>query len=634
MAVFAACAMLSLVCVPLASAGDGPDLSRYVTVKFDAGASSSERLAARAAVGARFAAALSGARLQQISLGDGAGSLSATAAADALESDDAVEFAVPSGTWQADAGGDPYFDDPMYPDQWSLENTGQVFMTKLSGTGSIEVSGTPGADIGAPLAWAGVDPAELAAVPIGIVDTGVAYQHPDLAANAVPGKDFVDDDDDPRDLSGHGTHVASTAAGVADNAIGTAGVDPWAKVMPLRAGDEDGDFSWAAIEQSVAFGLASGVRIFNGSFGGIDEDPALEALIADHPEALFVFSAGNGGSDRLGDDHDRASGSGHRYPCDIDLENVICVGASDADDAIATFSDFGVQSVDLLAPGVGILAAKPCFTPAPDADSQEECPFDAGDPYAPVGLGGGPLGFQLLSGTSMSSPIVSGVLALIWGKCPDLAAAQVKRAVVTTLTPIAAVSSKVAYGGRLNAAAAVASVSDCAAAAAGSLDWPVPPEQPAGPGGDGGGDGGSGGGGGGGGGGLPVAPVLPGPAPAGPAADGGSKFAFRLRRPKQADLSRAGKVGLRLYCSAACSARFGARPRGGHVRFAAFSRSAGLTAAGTRVVTLRLPARTLRQVRAQLARRVAVRLRVEVVVRDAAGLASGRKKFSVQLVRR
>jgi subtilisin family serine protease len=593
---------------------DGPDFSRYLTIRFAEGTSNRQRLAVRQAVGATFELSLDGPLLQQASI---PGSGSTAGAAAALERDPNVVYAVASGSYRGDDIPDPYFNDGYLPQQWALHNTGQVFMSRLVNGQFEEVRGTPGADIGAPAAWDALSLDQRSnGVTIGVIDTGVAYQHPDLAGNMVPGSDFFDADSDPRDINGHGTHAASVAAGVAGNTTGIAGVDPWAKVMPLRAADENGDFSWAAIEQAVAYGLARGVRVFNGSFSGPDDDPVIEDLIARNPQALFVFSAGNGGSDQIGDNHDGPSGLAHRYPCDAPAPNIICVGASDWNDAITSFSDHGATSVDLLAPGAGVYAAKPCTVPAPDAEHQTECPYDAADPWAPVGLGGGPFAFQLLSGTSMAAPAVSGVAALLWQKCPLLRASQVKSAIVGNVDQFAVLRTKVAYGGRLDAGAAVASVAACPAPSSGT-DWPVPPPPPSPPGGnDGSGSSGTGGGTTG-----PTGGVKPGP------------LSFQIVRPAVAKVGRRNAVTFKLVCSERCSASVTAAPRSTGVRLKQFKVAVPSAPRGTRTVVLKLPSAQLRLVRRQLSARRAVRLRLSVVVSDQAGLASRPVAFTLRLAR-
>ncbi|MGK2878257.1 MAG: S8 family serine peptidase [Solirubrobacterales bacterium] len=597
---------------------DRPDFSQYLTIKFVEGTSSKERLAVRRSIDAVFETSLTSPLLQQASLPEGR---STTAAADSLADNPVVEFAVASGEWAADLAN-PYFDDRFLEKQWSINNYGQVFMSLLVDGNFEDVSGTPGADIDAPEAWDQITPGDLTPEKIGVIDTGVAYEHTDLVANMIPGSDLYDADNDPRDINGHGTHVASIAAGVGNNAIGTSGVNPWAQVMPLRAADEYGSFSWAAIEQAVAHGIASGVRLFNGSFGGPDGDPAFEALIASNPQALFVFSAGNGGGDQTGDNHDATSGLAHRYPCDIDLPNVICVGASNWLDAMSPFSDYGVASVDLLAPGSSIYSAKPCTVPAPDVDHQTECPYDAADPTAPVGLGGGPFAFQLLSGTSMAAPAVTGAASLLWSKCPTLQSSQIKSAIVGSVTPLAAVQTKVAYGGRLNVANAVSSIGACPAPSDGT-DWPTPPEQPSAPGGDGGTTG-------------STAPTTPPVIDVGTGSGGSAKakpLTFRITRPRSAKVGRATKVKFRLKCSDVCSARAVVRPLSSGVTFKPFKGKLARGKAGTRTMSVKIPRATLRAVRALLAGHTKIRLRFSVTVADKAGLSSKPIAFSVKLAK-
>ncbi|MBJ7355288.1 MAG: S8 family serine peptidase [Thermoleophilaceae bacterium] len=597
---------------------DGPDFSTYLTIKFVDGTTPAERRSLRKSAGVQYEVSLDSPLLQQATVPDGK---SPAVVADKLASYPAVEFAVASGEYRPDDLPNPYYNDNFLDKQWALNNYGQVFMSRLNGSVFENVSGTPDADINAPEAWNQITPGDLAEVKLGVIDTGVAYEHPDLAANMVPGKDFYDADDDPRDINGHGTHVASVVAGVQNNAIGTVGVDPWAKVMPLRAADEYGSFSWAAIEQAVAHGLANGVRVFNGSFSGPDNDPAFELLIAENPQALFVFSSGNGGGDQVGDNHDSASGLDHRYPCDTNLPNVICVGSSNWNDALSGFSDYGVNSVDLLAPGSSIYAAKPCTVPAPDVDHQTECPYDAIDETAPVGLGGGPYAFQLLSGTSMAAPAVAGTAALLWSKCPTLQTSQIKSAIVGTVKPIAAVRTKVAYGGRLDAAAAVSSIGSCPAPSDGT-DWPVPPEQPVQPDPDGGSTGSTG--------------TVP------PSSDGGNlppkggstikPLTFQIIRPLKSRVGRTNKVKFRIRCSDVCSAVAVFRPISSGVTFKAFKgklkRSKG---AGTRTLTVRVPRATLRAMRAMLAARSRVRLKISVIVTDKAAQSSKPVVFNVAL---
>lgn len=595
-----------------ASAEDeGPDFGQYLTVKFAPDATATERAAARHSVEGDYEQSLAAPGLQQISLPEGA---SATSAAMELRANDAVEFVSTPGTWRAET-----FNDTFLSKQWALNNYGQVFMTQFVNGNFTPVSGTSGADISAPEAWAAAT--GLSDETIGVIDTGVAYEHPDLAANAVPGHDFYDGDADPRDPNGHGTHVASLAGAVADNNLGIAGADPWAKIMPLRAADEFGTFAWSAIEQAATWGIQNGVRVFNGSFGGPDDDQGFHEIIQSNPGVLFIFSAGNGGGDKIGDNHDAASGTAHRFPCDLDLENVICVASTDWNDKLSGFSDFGTTSVDLAAPGSSIYGARPCTVPAQDVDHQDECPYNADDPTAPLGLGGGPQAFQLLSGTSMAAPQVAAAAAFVWAKCPSITSAQVKSAIVENVDPIATLTTKLAYGGRLNLGAAVNSVASCPTPSDGT-DWPTPPEQPSSPGTDEG-DGSAGGGSGGGT--VITPPTIDSPT--------GQGLTFSVIRPSLARIKKTRTVKFKLRCSANCTATYKVTPVLKGVKGLKKFKGRIARGKGTRTVKLKLPKKTWKALLALVEEGLKPRLKISLVVADARGATSSPTVFNIKLGR-
>jgi hypothetical protein len=300
---------------------------------------------------------------------------------------------------------------------------------------------------------------------------------------------------------------------------------------------------------------------------------------------------------------------------------VICVASSDWTDKLSSFSDYGVSSVDLAAPGSSVYGAKPCTVPAIDEDHESECPFDADDPTAPVGLGGGPQAFQLLSGTSMAAPQVSAAAAMVWSHCPDITSAQVKKAIVKNVDPIASMSAKIAYGGRLDLGAAVASVLTCPAASNGT-DWPTPPAQPTSPGPDTGSTGSTGGTSGGSGGGGTVKP---------PTAESG--LTFSVIRPSVARIGKVKTVKFKLRCSATCSAKFGVTPTLKGVK--GLKKFSGKLAKGkgTRTVTLNLPSGTLKALRALLAEGLKPTLRISLVVSDKNAASSAPTTFSIRLAK-
>ena len=374
----------------------------------------------------------------------------------ALEAEPGVRYAEPDADAHAfvdDPEADALVTDPMWPDLWALRNTGQF-------------GGTPGADIGVQGAWA---LSTGAGQTLAVVDTGATFSHPDLqgAYGTNPGEtgtdalghdkatnhidddndgkvddargwDFMDcaasceddptpgPDDDPTDgdttYNGHGTHVTGTIA-ARPNSIGIVGVAPSAKVLPLRALGVAGSGPMSGIANAFALAGDLHIPIVNASLGG----PAarvVEDAIAAHPDTLYVVAAGNGGADHIGDDDDVVTGN---YPCSYPEANIICVGATDDTDARATFSNYGATTVDLFAPGVGILST----VPGPDV-------------------------YDYYDGTSMATPHVAATLALMRARNPSLTAAQLKAKLLASVHPVGALHGLSVTGGRLDAAAAVA----------------------------------------------------------------------------------------------------------------------------------------------------------------------------------
>lgn len=232
------------------------------------------------------------------------------------------------------------------------------------------------ADIDAPEAWDMTTGSSN--VIVAVVDTGVAYNHPDLAPNMwtnddLPdgldsdgngkiddsvGWDFLQNDKSPLDLDGHGTHVAGTIGAHGNSGLGVTGVNWDVSIMALRACcDTDDAFPTSAIVDSFVYACANGANVVNGSFGSSVMSTAIRDAVLACPNVLFVFSAGNDGEDL--DDPGADS-----YPCELhgpptSAPNVICVGATDRSDQLATFSNHGTSAVHLAAPGVDILSTWP-----------------------------------------------------------------------------------------------------------------------------------------------------------------------------------------------------------------------------------------------------------------------------------
>ena len=287
--------------------------------------------------------------------------------------------------------------------------------------------------IDAPLAWDVTTGS--ASVAVAVVDSGTDYTHPELDGNiwANPGEtadgadndgnglvddvrgwDFYSNDAAPLDNDGHGTHVGGTIGAEGDNAAGIAGVNWNVQLLPLRVGDAQ--LSGFAIEQAFRYACAKGARVVNGSFGGNGSDPYIRDAIADCPNTLFVFAAGNAA---------RNVDVAPTYPCAETLANVICVAASQLGDTLASFSNYGMTHVDLAAPGDFILST------LPDND------YDSFD------------------GTSMAAPHVAGAAALVLAQRPTLTAAELRNALLLSVDELPSLAGRVATGGRLNVARAL-----------------------------------------------------------------------------------------------------------------------------------------------------------------------------------
>ena len=240
--------------------------------------------------------------------------------------------------------------DPGFSSLWGLNNTGQT-------------GGTADADIDAPEAWDLTTGSS--SVIVAVLDTGVDYNHPDLAANMwtnsaeaqgqpgidddgngfiddIHGYDFVNNDGDPMDDHYHGTHVAGTIAAVANNGIGIAGVSRNARIMALKFLDSSGNGTISNAIRALNYAVVMGATISNNSYGGSssdDADPLFGEAIQNAATFGHIFVAGAGNS---GTDNDVAG----FYPANFDADNIVSVAATDDNDQVASFSNYGRTSVD------------------------------------------------------------------------------------------------------------------------------------------------------------------------------------------------------------------------------------------------------------------------------------------------
>jgi hypothetical protein len=260
----------------------------------------------------------------------------------------------------------------------------------------------------APAAW---DVSTGNGVVVAILDSGVDGQHPDLAGQLVPGWNFATNDANTSDVYGHGTQVAGAAAAATANGIGVAAVGWNARIMPVRVTGTDGSASAWAISQGLSYAVEHGARVMNLSFAGVGGSASVLSA-ADYAVAnggVVVAAAGNCGC----------------VDPTADSPALLTVGATDATDALASFSSRG-NHVDVSAPGVAI---------------------------ATTTRGGG---YGTPSGTSFSSPVGAGVVALMLAANPGLRAADVEAIFAATAVDLGDAGWDAAFGhGRVNARAAV-----------------------------------------------------------------------------------------------------------------------------------------------------------------------------------
>jgi thermitase len=318
--------------------------------------------------------------------------------------------------------------DPRFEEQWALSNSGQR-------------GGKQGADINAMLAWATTTGTDK--VVVAVLDSGVDYTHEDLAPNmwkrpasVAPYQDnelgSVEDEDgfnaidntsDPMDENGHGTHCAGIIGAEGGNNVGITGVNWKVRIMPLKFMNAGGYGTTKDAIEAINYVInrkqaGVNVRIISASWGSTQRSRALEDVIrkAYENDILFVAASGNASTN-----NDRSP----HYPSSYNVPNVISVAALDRNDRLASFSNYGLKSVAIAAPGVDILS---------------------------TWLGNA---YEEKSGTSMATPVVAGVAALIASEHPRISVDQLKRRVLGSVDELATLKGKIVTGGRVNAAKAL-----------------------------------------------------------------------------------------------------------------------------------------------------------------------------------
>ncbi len=342
-----------------------------------------------------------------------------------------VEYAEPVFEINLDhaaPGKHKHANDVRFGEQWSLENTGQN-------------GGKANADISALKAWSKTTGSSK--IVVAVLDSGVNYAHPDLVSNMwmrpagmspytddelgefndLHGFNATDNQRDPMDDNGHGTHCAGIIGAEGDNNYGIAGINWNVEIMPLKFLNANGSGTTKDAIEAINYVIERkragvNVRIISASWGSRQKSNALRDAIkkAGDEGILFVAAAGNNG-----DDSDKRP----HFPAGYDLPSMVSVAALDRNDALAVFSNYGAKSVHIAAPGKEILSTW----------LNEE--------------------FYVASGTSMATPEVAGVAALILSTNPKMSVKELRDKLFNSVDKLNSLKGKVATGGRINAAKAV-----------------------------------------------------------------------------------------------------------------------------------------------------------------------------------
>ena len=343
----------------------------------------------------------------------------------------------------------PAPNDPLFGEQWGLENTGQLLTT----TGSS--ASTPGVDVGARRAWAWTRGTPQ--ITVAVIDSGVDLAHPDLAGafwqnpgESADGRDtdgngFVDDLNGWDFIAGrpviaaeptsmpaevHGTQVAGVIAARQNDVFGITGLAPEVRIMALRGFEEVNETSGAGssdiatLVAAIGYAVANGADLINASWEAGVNSAVLERAVAD-ARIPVVAAAGNRGLD--------LDGPAVALPASFDLPNVLAVTAIDPKGERPSFASYGATTVDLAAPGVSIVTTT------------------RGGGHTRIGIDGG-----AVSGTSFSAPLVSAALALGWSVAPTTSTADLIDTLLRTTVPQPSVAGITTTGGRLDAGAFLA----------------------------------------------------------------------------------------------------------------------------------------------------------------------------------
>ncbi|MCB0022055.1 MAG: S8 family serine peptidase [Caldilinea sp.] len=250
-------------------------------------------------------------------------------------------------------------------------------------------------------------------VVLAILDTGLNGAHAEFAERVVPGYDFINEDDDPSDDHGHGTHVAGIAAAAANNEQGGAGICPQCKIMPVKVLDGGNRGTWGTVAAGIYYAVDNGARVINLSLGASATSRTIQDAVdyAEEHDVIVVASSGN------------AASSLPYYPAAIPW--VVAVGATTDVDALWAFSNTG-DHIDLTAPGYRIYST-----------------------YNDLTVNGG---YAYMTGTSMASPYVTGLIGLVAGMDNTLTATEIIDLMTANADDLGDEGKDASFGyGRINA---------------------------------------------------------------------------------------------------------------------------------------------------------------------------------------
>lgn len=276
---------------------------------------------------------------------------------------------------------------------------------------------------------------------VAVLDSGINLNHPEFTGRILSGYDFINNDADPSDDHGHGSHTSGIIGAGIDNGQGMVGICPQCSLLPVKVLNYNNAGTWSSVAQGILFATDHGARVINLSLGATVSSKTLEAAVsyAVEHDVLIVAAAGNMGADRK------------FYPAALD--GVLAVSATDANDQRWVLSNMG-DYIDLAAPGQAVYSTY----------------YDLQNYYN---------GYNYMSGTSMAAPHVAGLAGLLLSQKPTRTAVDLYNIMTKTADHLTAATHDVYFGyGRINVARALAYDAPAPPTAVAGGEQTPPAEQP------------------------------------------------------------------------------------------------------------------------------------------------------------